>query len=231
MNNQEVNKIENNEINTNNKSNDNSKIIIYFVCLIACISIFVVSIKLFGDKTISFSKNEEKNSGEKTNYSIEDARKESFSNLAKSYIYSVRNAVLAEELKCFSDASGWINVEDTVASDKNIYYFMVDSGEIYNDDKIKEQAQKSTYSLMDYYLKSPFENNPIIGYVLWTKVKTDKITYDYSIKIVDADKNGLNDVYAEKELGKDKVVVGKAKYEDKPKEKSGYNYYRCITKG
>ena len=56
MNNQEVNKIENNEINTNNKSNDNSKIIIYFVCLIACISIFVVSIKLFGDKTISFSK-------------------------------------------------------------------------------------------------------------------------------------------------------------------------------
>lgn len=208
------------------QSNDINMIIIYFIGLIACVGIFVVSIKLFGDKTISFSKEENKVSESSTTKKYEDTKKDVFIQIAKSYISEVNLSVLINDLKCSNDDVTWIDINKTPLGENNIYYFMVDTGSISNGDVIKEKAQEDTASF--YGGKSPFSNNNMIGYVLWTRNSNSKSDNVYKIKLVDEDRNGLKEATLESDLKGDLVLIGKANFEDKPKKEKGNTYYRCI---
>ena len=221
-----------NGVHNNKKvqSNRYIEIIIYFVALIFFISIFVVSIKLFGDKTISFSGDDKSETTSVGNDSNEN-RKMIFVDVAKSYVNATRNAMLAAELKCTKDEINWVDVENAPYGSKNIYYFMLDTGSISNNDAVKRNAQVSTYELLESGGKSPFNATDIIGYVTWIRTKNDgSLKTSYQIKIVDENKNGFKDPVSENNLKEDLVLLGKANYEDKPKEKKGYTYYRCIFK-
>jgi len=219
------------EVVSNNNSDDNKKIIIYFIGLILCISVFVVSIKLFGNETISFSKEKNSEEKDKSSYSYEDSKKGFFADIAKVYINAVRNGMLAAEFKCSSDENKWEEIDYFLPDDKKRYYFMIDTGNAYNKDKIKQSAQINTSMLLESGGKSPFERGDLIGYVMWETVKVDgKINRTYKIKLVDEDRNGLKDATLENDLSKKLIVIGSANYEDKPRKDIGYTYYRCIFK-
>lgn len=107
---------------------------------------------------------------------IENSRRDTFADLAKQYVNTVRNAVLADEIKC-----GDISVGGT---GDGYYYFKIDS------------AAKANYNdsndLMENSSKSPWSSSDVAGYVAWRKsTNGEKTTTRYSILLVDNGKHGV----------------------------------------
>ena len=126
---------------------------------------------------------------------IENSRRDTFADLAKQYINSVRNAVLADELTCKIN-----NVDTSVgATGDGTYYFQIDSsGNASND-------------LMENSSKSPWSSSDVVGFVSWTKeTKTTsnppKTTTTYSILLVDNGKHGIMDKDSNKQIAERSVA-------------------------
>ncbi len=120
---------------------------------------------------------------------IENSRRDTFVNVAKSYINAVREAVLAEQLTCGSNT----NVASADCSNGCFVYI--------NSDK------DATKDLMEQGGRSPWGNSNVIGYVRWVKV-ADETTY--TIKLVDSTNSttavhGLTDYVEEKNLNRAKI--------------------------
>ena len=117
---------------------------------------------------------------------IENSRRDTYATLAKQYITTVRNAVLADELKCGTD-------EKTVGSMPNgTYYFKIDTA-------ATDYVGTQTKDIMEKVGKSSWSNADVNGYVKWVKTQTgtaeaaktkakfsafDNITSDISIEHV-----------------------------------------------
>lgn len=123
---------------------------------------------------------------------IENTRRDSFANVAKEYISTIRNAVIADELKC-----GTESVSSTVSGN---YYFKIDS------------TEQDTKDLMESGGKSSWGNADVKGYVSWEKTITgdggQKI--NYSIVLVDKANHGIKTETKEEEIVRTKVVVNTA---------------------
>ena len=117
---------------------------------------------------------------------IENARRDTFANIAHEYINAIRNGVMADNIECNSivasaTADGW-------------YYFEIDT------------LSQNTKDLMESGGKSPFGNAEMKGYVLWhketknagTDKQTTKTTY-YS-KLVDSGNHGYKDWLREEQV-------------------------------
>ena len=114
---------------------------------------------------------------------IENARRDTFANIAHEYINSVRNNVLSDGITC-KDASG--NDIPASATANGWYYFRIDT------------TKQETKDLMETGGKSPFGNTDIKGYILWnktTKTKNGKVSTStvYYSNLVDTGKHGYTD--------------------------------------
>lgn len=87
---------------------------------------------------------------------IENSRRDTFADNAKTYINTVRNAVLADELVCDS--------KPVSATEDGTYYFTINT------------TAQGTQDLMEKVAKSSWGSSEIEGYVAWKKVD-GKTTY------------------------------------------------------
>ena len=129
---------------------------------------------------------------------IENSRRDTFADLAKQYINTVRNAVLADELKCGTNATS------VGATGDGTYYFQIDSaGQVGTSNDLMENSSKS-----------PWSSSDVVGYVSWTKATTPasgnnppKTTTTYSILLVDNGEHGIygNNPVEEKNISRTSV--------------------------
>ena len=126
---------------------------------------------------------------------IENSRRDTFADLAKQYINTVRNAVLADELKCGTNATS------VGATGDGTYYFQIDSaGQVGTSNDLMENSSKS-----------PWSSSDVVGFVSWTKeTKTTsnppKTTTTYSILLVDNGKHGIMDKDSKKSVAERSVA-------------------------
>ena len=118
---------------------------------------------------------------------IENSRRDTYMDIAKTYINTVRNSVLADEMTC-----GGTNVAATA---NGTYYFKIDSNE------------QATKDLMQSGGLSSWSNSKVGGYVQWTKTATsdDRSTLSFSILLVDEGKHGIDTATAEESLTRSSV--------------------------
>lgn len=120
---------------------------------------------------------------------IENSRRDTYATLAKQYITTVRNAVLADELTCGS-GTNW----KTVGSMPNgTYYFKINTEKQTGD---KEYISTQTSDIMEKVGKSSWSNADVNGYVKWVKTQTGSgetanTKTTYSIALVDTGKHGI----------------------------------------
>ena len=142
---------------------------------------------------------------------IENSRRDTFANLGKTYISTIRNSVIADEFKCGSSDT---SVSATPAGS---YYFAIDS------------TAQATKDLMESGGKSSWGSNEVKGYVKWTKTaKTSgEAGYEttYSIVLVDQGNHGIKSEKEEKNVTRSAVEVDTRKSDPKV----GYSAATGIT--
>lgn len=88
---------------------------------------------------------------------IENSRRDTFADLGKTYINTIRNAVIADELKCGDTSVG--------ATTAGTYYFKIGT-------KSDDTAYQQTADVMEKIGKSSWGSNDVKGYVKWVKEET-----------------------------------------------------------
>lgn len=125
---------------------------------------------------------------------IENSRRDTFADVAKEYINTVRNAVLADELTCGGENVG--------ATANGTYYFVIDSEE------------NQTKDLMESGGLSSWSNAAVKGYVKWVKVtdENNRTTTTYSIILADAGAHGMTTETEEKNISRASIstTLGKS---------------------
>ena len=134
---------------------------------------------------------------------IENSRRDTFADVAKTYINAVRNSVLADELDCGTGTAK----ESVGATGTGIYYFKIDSN-----------AQQ-TKDIIESGGKSSWSNARVMGYIKWEKKPaTVEVTTgegenqttttqnkqetktEYSVLLVDTGKHGIDTETLETDL-------------------------------
>ena len=130
---------------------------------------------------------------------IENSRRDTFADVAKEYINTVRNAVLADELTCGTGE----NAQSVGATPDGVYYYEINT------------ADQGTKDLMESGGKSSWSNAEIKGFVAWKKeTKTTggtagntKTTTTYATALVDAGQHGLDKFTLETDISRAKVTT------------------------
>lgn len=135
---------------------------------------------------------------------IENSRRDTFADVAKEYVNTVRNAVLADELKCGDESVG--------ATGDGTYYFKLDS------------SDQNTKDIMESGGLSSWSNARVTGYVKWVKTTTpaekddngnitkeQKVKTEYSIYLVDAGKHGIETTGTEYGIKETEISRSKVK--------------------
>ena len=122
---------------------------------------------------------------------IENSRRDSFADVAKTYINTVRNAVIADELKCGTENVSVADVET------GTYYFLIDS------------TQDGTKDLMESGGKSSWGSNNVKGAVKWVKdtASNGGFKISYEVLLVDAQNHGIPAFVAEDSVSRAEVKV------------------------
>lgn len=131
---------------------------------------------------------------------IENSRRDSFVNISKEYINTVRNAVLADNIKC--DVGGKKTIVSAVPD--GAYYFSIDT-----------LNSQETADLMEQGGKSPFGNAEMLGYVKWVKYTIPSgdgtiSKTEYSIALTDSGKHGIETEAQESDLSRSTVAMNVA---------------------
>ena len=129
---------------------------------------------------------------------IENSRRDAFADLAKQYINTVRNAVLADELTCGTGT----DAQSVGATPDGLYYYRIDT------------TAPGTKDLMESGGKSSWSNAEIQGYVAWYKKTTQatasangKTQTTYATLLVDAGQHGLDQFTLETAISRSKVTT------------------------
>ena len=123
---------------------------------------------------------------------IENSRRDTFADNTLNYIQTVRNAVLADELKC----TGYNKVSGTP---DGTYYFTINT-----------DGDSDTEDLMEKVAKSPWGGSEVSGYVAWKK-DNGKTTY-YAF-LSDGANHGMFKEQEEKDIKRAAVVANITKQE------------------
>ena len=138
---------------------------------------------------------------------IENSRRDTFADVAKQYINTIRDAVLADELTCGTGA----NAQSVGATPDGLYYYKIDT------------TAQGTKDLMESGGKSSWSNAEIKGYVAWWKettqaqtatngnvTKNGKTQTTYATLLVDAGQHGLDQFTKETDISRSKVTTSVA---------------------
>ncbi len=142
---------------------------------------------------------------------IENSRRDTFVDISKTYINTVRNAVLADELTCHVGTGTDARDVNVAATPTGWYYFKVDMPVAANTPSGYEQQQ--TKDLMESGGNSSWGNAEVYGYVLWHKSEKttsggDKTTQtDYYIELTDSGEHGFKTMEPEGKLKRATVLV------------------------
>lgn len=142
---------------------------------------------------------------------IENSRRDTFADVAKTYINTVRNAVLADELTCDNVSVG--------GTSNGTYYFQINTKE-------GATGYQQTVDIMESVGKSSWSNADVEGYVVWTKetntvsttegdttTTTDGETTStkYKILLVDTGSHGIDAETDEKSITRSTVKTKTSK--------------------
>ena len=153
---------------------------------------------------------------------IENTRRDTFATLAKTYINTIRNGVIADEFVCGAPKteSGSIdndNVTDGVrvgATNPGTFYYTIDS------------TLNGTKDLMESGGTSSWGGNQVKGYVRWEKraKASGESGYDitYYVMLVDAANHGISIEQEEKDVRRAIVQVDTTKGDSEGHNKIGY---------
>ena len=145
---------------------------------------------------------------------IENSRRDAFADVAKQYINTVRNAVLADELNCTINGT----TQSVGATPDGLYYYRIDT------------TNQGTKDLMESGGKSSWSNAEIQGYVAWYKKTTaatasanGKTQTTYATLLVDAGQHGLDRFTLETDISRSKVTTAatKTKYDSTKRDSKG----------
>lgn len=135
---------------------------------------------------------------------IENSRRDTFADVAKTYINTVRNAVLADELTCDNVSVG--------GTSNGKYYFEINTKE-------GTSGYQQTVDIMESVGKSSWSNSDVEGYVVWTKSNTvttgegegatttegETTSTKYKILLVDTGSHGIDTETDEKAITRSTV--------------------------
>ena len=132
---------------------------------------------------------------------IENSRRDTFADVAQSYINSVRNSVLANELKCGSGST----ITDVAATPNGTYYFAIST-------KQSDAAYQQTTDLMESGGKSSWGNADVTGYVKWvksavTKNGTSETKTVYSIYLTDTGNHGTKEETVDQQIKRTSIAT------------------------
>ena len=130
---------------------------------------------------------------------IENSRRDTFADVAKQYINTIRDAVLADELTCGTGD----NAHSVGATPDGVYYYKIDT------------STPGTKDLMESGGKSSWSNAEIKGFVAWKKetkstggtAGNTKTTTTYATALVDAGQHGLDNFTLETDISRAKVTT------------------------
>ena len=147
---------------------------------------------------------------------IENSRRDTFMDNAKSYINAMKNAVAADELY-YNDGSKDVPIS---AAKEGCYYYGFDTSTGNTATDLMEQGGRSSWG-----------NADVKGYVLVYKTveatAEGRTKYEYGVKMIDAGNRGIVDLTAEDSLKRSSVVT---KNESTQPEKT-YNNASAPTVG
>lgn len=125
---------------------------------------------------------------------IANTRRDTFMNLAKEYINQVRNAVLADELKCGATDTS------VAATLTGVYYYKIDTDDV----------ETKTTDLMESGGLSSWSSSHVAGYVVWNKTGSENATQTtYYVQLVDAGNHGIFNVTQEDKITRTEVYTKK----------------------
>ena len=138
---------------------------------------------------------------------IENSRRDTYKDLVKTYISTVRNAVIADELDCNGKSVG-----STTAGQ---YYFVMGT----NSSDFNNVRVNQTKDLMESGGKSSWGNNDVIGMVAWVKEAnsgaTDGFKTTYYAFMVDSANHGLDQLLEENSIVRSSILTHTSiKYDD-----------------
>lgn len=137
---------------------------------------------------------------------IENSRRDTFGDVAQSYLNAVRNAVLADELICktASDTSGNTNV---AATPDATYYFAINTA---TGDGYLQQ----TTDLMESGGKSSWGNADVSGYVMWKRTTSSmsgstntNTKTEYYVQLRDKAGHGTNKPIKDQKIKRQSIAV------------------------
>jgi len=143
---------------------------------------------------------------------IENSRRDTFADNALTYINTVRNAVLADEVKCTVGAS-----EITASGTPNgIYYFVINT------------TEQQTKDIMEKVATSSWGGNDLKGYVKWHKTAnaSGRTTTTYYVRLADAQGHGMAET-EEKSVSRTSIVTSGATQATAPDDT---DKYICVLK-
>ena len=145
---------------------------------------------------------------------IENTRRDSFNNLAKQYIETIRNAAIADELKCGTYTTSSTH-QAVTATTAGTYYFAVSTADFGND-TANNYVKTQTQDLMESGGKSSWGNNDVVGVIKWVKEAinnsvTGGFKSTYSIFLIDRGNHGIDTMTEEKSLTRTVVKTSTTK--------------------
>ena len=153
---------------------------------------------------------------------IENSRRDTFADIAQNYLNTVRNAVLGDEIECYTKAKPTADAGEKFVTVNglgigNYYFVLATDAEVLKKSTpnttiessyagIANQAQTQTGDLMESGGKSSWGNADVYGYVHWEKkVSGTETKTEYYIALTDASKHGFEDEARDQEITRSKV--------------------------
>ena len=121
---------------------------------------------------------------------IENSRRDTFADNALTYVNTVRNAVMADEISC-----GGVTASATA---NGTYYFVINTGD------------QSTKDLMEKVALSSWGSAELKGYVKWHKssnATTGRTTTEYFVRLADTGLHGFKAEVSEKDVSRSKIYT------------------------
>lgn len=137
---------------------------------------------------------------------IENSRRDSFATIAQNYLNTVRNSVLADELKCcnttgsghYADAVGGTNVSAVDSSKAYYLHFNTATGST-------NAVAQQTADLMESGGNSSWGGAAVDGYVYWKQ--NSKGNWEYYVIMVDTGKHGMKTWWKDQNIKRSSVDV------------------------
>ena len=153
---------------------------------------------------------------------IENSRRDTFADNALTYVNTVRNSVMADEVECCT-ATGCTATstgdKTTVSATPNgTYYFAIDT------------TAQATKDIMEKVATSSWGGAKLTGYVQWTKstdATTKRTTTTYSVCLEDSGDHGFSGMALESSVSRSKILTSGADCTSSGKTATGYV---CILK-